>query len=335
MDGSRSSRIPYRTMNRSSMPTLARIARGDVLWIAAGAAALLIFMFVLLRFRQAESPISQLAFKANRVDLVGQMQADLASAAEAEKSAVLAITDQDSRTFSDQARAASAKVEQERRELEELETTGGTPGERDSLGQFTAAFTEFRQVDDEILALAVQNSNIKAYALAYGPAAVVVTETTDALGRVAAEHTDSPDAKTLMFLAFGAQLAVLRLQTLLPPHIAEESDRRMDEMEERMASEDARVRENLDGLNALFRSDKLAEDPELAKARTAYAKFSQIRAQIIALSRENTNVRSLSLSLNQKRKVMLACQAALIALQQAILAEPIAGTTYGMPARPR
>jgi hypothetical protein len=322
-------------MKRSSWPTRARVTRGDVLRVAAGAAALLIFIFVLLRFREAESPVSQLAFKANRVDLVGAMQVDLASAAEAEKSAVLAITDQESQTFSDQARAASARVEQERRDLEELEATGGTQGERESLAQFTAAFAEFRRVDAELLALAVQNSNIKAYALAYGPAAVSVTETDDALARLVADHAGAPDAKTMMRLAFGAQISVLRLQTLLPPHIAEESDRRMDEMEGRMATEDARVHENLDGLDTLFKSDKLGEDPDLAKARTAYATFSQIRAQIIALSRANTNVRSLSMSLHEKRQVMLACQAALIALQQAIFAEPIAGTTYGMPARPR
>ncbi|HSY22837.1 MAG TPA: MCP four helix bundle domain-containing protein [Polyangiaceae bacterium] len=322
-------------MNRSATPAFARIARGDVLRIAAGAAALLIFTFVLLRFRQTQSPISQLALKANRVDLVGQMQVDLASAAEAEKSAVLAITDQDSQTFSDQARAASAKVEQERRELEELETTGGTRGERQSLAQFDTAFTEFRQVDDELLTLAVQNSNTKAYALAYGPAAASATETTDALARLVVDHADSPDARAMMRLALGAEISVLRLQTLLPPHIAEESDRRMDEMEGRMAAEDARVHENLEALSALFKSDKLGGDLELAKAQSAYATFGQIRTQIIALSRENTNVRSLSLSLNQKRKVMLACQAALIALQQGILAEPIAGTTYGMPARPR
>jgi hypothetical protein len=55
-----------------------------------------------------------------------------------------------------------------------------------------------------------------------------------------------------------------------------------------------------------------------------YAKFNEIKAQIIKLSRENTNVRSVALSLNQKRKAMLMCQDALAALEQAIQQEPIA-----------
>jgi hypothetical protein len=304
----------------------------EVMWMAAGAAALLILMLVVLHFRDDRDPATQLAFKARRADLVGRMQLDLASASEAEKSAVLAITDQDSQTFADQARAASGKVEQQRRELGGLLTAGGTQGERDLLAQFTAAFAEFQRVDDDLLGLAVKNTNIKAYSLAFGPADIALEELCAALARLVATNADSPEAKTTMLLAFGAQVSALRIQTLLPPHIAEENDQKMDELEALMATEDTQVRKSLDGLTALPRVSK---DPELATAASRYAEFSNIRRQILALSRENTNVRSLSISLNQKRRVMLACQAALSALQQAILAEPIAGTTYGAPAKPR
>jgi hypothetical protein len=247
------------------------------------------------------------------------MQVDLASASEAEKSAVLAITDQDSQTFADQARAASGKVEQERREVGELLTAGGTQGERELLAQVTAAFAEFQHVDNDLLALAVKNTNIKAYSLAFGPAATALKDMNAALARLVAANADSSEAKAMMPLAFGAQISALRIQTLLPPHIAEESDKKMDELEALMATEDTQVRKSLDGLAALPRFSK---DPELATATARYAEFSNTRTQILALSRENTNVRSLSISLNQKRKVMLVCQAALSALQQAILAEP-------------
>ena len=70
-------------------------------------------------------------------------------------------------------------------------------------------------------------------------------------------------------------------------------------------------------------------------ATTSYARFSDTKVQILKLSRENTNVRSLSISLNQKSRVMLVCRAALTALQQAIVEEPITGMTFKRPDNPR
>ena len=148
----------------------------DALWMAAGAATLLIVILLTLHFRKQPNPAAQLAFKAERADLVGQMQLGLASASEAEKSAVLAITDQESQAFADQARAATAGVERERQELEQLLTKGGTQGEKELLQEFAQLFTDFQRIDDELLKLAVQNTNLKAYALAFGPAAAFVNE---------------------------------------------------------------------------------------------------------------------------------------------------------------
>jgi hypothetical protein len=302
----------------------------DVLWMAAGAAALLVVVAVVLHF--SRDPVAQLASKARRVDLVGRMQLDLASASEAEKSAVLASTDAESQTLADQARAASGRVEEERRELGGLLGPSPVPGETELLAQFSESFAELQRIDRDLLALAVKNTNIKAYALAFGPAAAAITDMGSALTHLAAASTDSPQATATLPLAFGAQIDALHIEVLLPPHIAEESDQKMTELEARMATEDAHVRHDLDKLAAL---PKVGKDPDLAAARAHYTEFSDIRKQILALSRENTNVRSLSISLNQKRKVMLLCQASLSTLQQTILAEPVAGSTYGVPVRPR
>ena len=129
-----------------------------------------------------------------------------------------------------------------------------------------------------------------------------------------------------------AEIGALRIQTLLPPHIAEASDARMDELEALMTQEDEQVRSDLAGLGAL---PKLSGDADLATAMARYDQFREIKSQILALSRENTNVRSLSISLNQKRKVMFSCQEALRHLEDDILEEPIEGVTYGRPAKPR
>jgi len=300
--------------------------------MAAGAAALLLVVSLVLHFRQQPNPAAQLAFKAERVDLVGRMQLGLASASEAEKSAVLSMTDQESQAFADQARAATAGVEQERRDLEQLLAGGGTPAEGELLSEFSRLFTEFQRVDQELLNLAVQNTNLKAYALAFGPAANALNEMNTALSHLAAAHADSPDGKNVTRLALGAEVGALRIQTLLPPHIAEASDERMDQLEVLMTQEDNEVRSDLYALAAL---PKLKADTDLETATARYAQFRELKSQILKLSRENTNVRSLAISLNEKRKVMFSCQEALGRLQAAILDEPIEGVTYGRPPKPR
>ena len=88
----------------------------DFLWMAVGAALFLAVVLLVLQFQNLRNPAAQLAFKIKRVEVVDRMRLALASASEAEKSAVMAITDEDSQTYADQARAATATVEQGRRE---------------------------------------------------------------------------------------------------------------------------------------------------------------------------------------------------------------------------
>jgi hypothetical protein len=121
-----------------------------------------------MHFKTDQSPAGQLAFKAKRVDLVAHTGLTLALASEAEKSAVLAITDKDSQTFADQARAATAEVERERKELGELLTRSGTSGEKDLFVQLSKAFDDFQRIDNGLLGLAVKNTNIGSLALSLG-----------------------------------------------------------------------------------------------------------------------------------------------------------------------
>ena len=69
---------------------------------------------------------------------------------------------------------------------------------------------------------------------------------------------------------------------------------------------------------ALAAMEKLAANPSLALAISSYARFSDTKTQILKLSRENTNVRSLTISLNQKRKTMFLCLDALVNLRNAL-----------------
>lgn len=304
----------------------------DALWMATGAAMFLLLTLVVLHFHKDENPAERIADKARKIELVDRMRVALASAAEAEKSAVLAVTDADSQTFADEARAAGKVVEQGRQELGEVLQQGRDEEERELLGQFSRAFAELRRVDDDLLSLAVKNTNLKAYALAYGPAADALKEMTDALTRLATASVDAPAGAGVTLRALGAETAALRVQTMLPPHIAEENDGKMDQMETAMAREEEDVRKNLEDLLAL---PNLRSSAELQTATSSWARFRDLKVKILALSRENTNVRSLGISLDRKRKVMVLCQQALGALRESIDREPIAGVTYGLPAKPR
>jgi len=62
-------------------------------------------ILLVLHFREPQNPAEQLAFKAKRVELAERSGA---LASEAEKSAVMAITDEDSQNCADQARTATA-----------------------------------------------------------------------------------------------------------------------------------------------------------------------------------------------------------------------------------
>jgi hypothetical protein len=303
-------------------------------WLVAGLVFTALLLVLGWHFREGmTSPTQALAFKATRADLVGRMQLDLASASEAEKSAVLAITDQDSQTYADQARAATAQVVREQHDLGVLLANGGSPREQDLLSQFSRVFGDLQRVDNEVLALAVKNTNLKAYSLLFGPAADTQAQLDAALARVVTKYADSADATEVLQLAYGARLGVLRIQALLAPHIAEESDAKMDQMEASMTQEETQIRKDLAGLAGL---SKLASDPDLAAATASFAHYGELKARILPLSRENTNVRSLALSLNQKRKAMIVCLDALNALKQEILSEPIAGvTSYGRLPMPR
>jgi hypothetical protein len=319
-------------VGRHQEPVQSRPRRENLPWLIGGVVFLALLLAFLLYFRQDANPAQQLASKASRVDIVARMQLGLASASEAEKSAVLAITDKDSQTFADESLATTAGVEQDFQEIGALLAAGGTQREKDLLAQFSEAFRTLKGINKEVLALAVKNTNLKAYGLLFGAAASAIADMDSALSRVIAKHADSPDAKRVMLLAFGSRIGVLRIQALLAPHIAEESNETMDRMEASMGKEEMQVRKDLDDLTMLA---KPLGDVDLVAALSQFTRYREVKARILALSRENTNVRSMTLSLSQKRKAMALCLDSLNALKMAILDEPIAGVTYGRVPKPR
>jgi len=291
-------------------------------WIGAGlgTVGLLVGLLVYVHYQQDGDPAASLARTHQQIDLVQGMELALSTATEAEKSAVMAITDEESQTFADRARAATATVDSLRTELGRQLAAGGTRAESDLLASFSETFAEFQRIDRELLALAVENTNLKAAALAFGPGAEAIAALDAALSRILAREAESTSstAKRAMLLAATAQAAALRIQAGLAPHIAEQSDAKMDAFEASMAADDQRIAKCLEELPTLVDATAVTD---VRESMTSYAKFSALRTQIFQLSRQNTNVRSLAVSLNEKRATTAKCQQALTALEQPIRKE--------------
>jgi hypothetical protein len=195
--------------------------------------------------------------------------------------------------------------------------TLGFQREIELLQQFNKQFSEYRSLDSNILTLAVENTNLKAQRLSFGPAREAADAFRDALKQLAAS-VPAADHCNVDALVAKATLAVREIQVLQAPHIAEADDSAMTRMEHEMADLDASAR---DALKALSGVAAPSAPSALANALTALDHFKDISGQIVQLSRRNSNVRSLELSLGAKPALSTACDESLHALQNALAEE--------------
>ncbi|QDT74768.1 MCP four helix bundle domain-containing protein [Lacipirellula limnantheis] len=258
--------------------------------------------------------------------LVAAMLVNLQAASEAEKSAVMAETDEASQTNAAEAQQKSAAVEADRRELSGLiEGNGQAEDEQQLLNEFNTAWAAYQDLDREILALAVENTNLKAVKLSLGPAAEALARFDAALQQLAATAGATPDGAQAAQAAFQAVVAAHNIHTLQGPHIAESSDAEMDRIEGEMTELDKQVSASLETLANLPGAEQQAE---LAQAQAAYQEFQKVQTQILELSRRNSNVRSLTLSLGKKRLATASCTETLTALQKSIRNEKSPATRW-------
>ncbi|MES1209352.1 MAG: hypothetical protein ABUS79_25725 [Pseudomonadota bacterium] len=251
--------------------------------------------------------------------LVAQMRVDLAKASDASDRAVLADTDEDSVQFARQARASTDAVMTALPLL--AARTFGPDAAR--VANLREQLDRYRQVDGEILALAVENTNLKAQRLSFGPVREAADAFVSALDAAAAA-APAAQQRQAQALATQAELGVRDIQVLQAPHIAEPTDAEMDRLEAQMAAHRSTVSAAMERLSASAAGP--ASRPHLDVARAALDRFNRLSAQLIALSRRNTNVRSLQLALRQKPAVTAACDETLAELADALAKEGFSGT---------
>jgi hypothetical protein len=102
--------------------------------------------------------------------LASEMHVAFASAADASNRAVMADTDEASAAAGDEAKAARVAIGKNLEALGHALQALGYVEDQRALESFKMNFAAYLKVDDEILPLAVENTNLKAQRLAFGPA---------------------------------------------------------------------------------------------------------------------------------------------------------------------
>jgi hypothetical protein len=190
------------------------------------------------------------------------------------------------------------------------------------MDKFKARWVQYKALDADILPLAVENTNIKAQRLAFGPAQDAVTayrQLVDAAAKMAAP----PNAAAAEAAAARGSAAMLEIQVVEARHIAESDETAMARMEAAMTSSQDAARKALESLTRLAPGGATAL---LAGASAALDKLVAANTEIVALSRRNSNVRSLALSLGKKRAVTAECDDLLQALEDSLAKHHYAAT---------
>jgi hypothetical protein len=256
-----------------------------------------------------DSALTQL-IEARRV--AADLHVQFLKASDASDRAVLADTDGASVAFARQAELSIRSVQAGLGELGTRLQSLGYHEEAGALDEFSRRFDEYRKLDHDVLALAVENTNLKAQRLSFGPVREAGDAFRDALDATA-NAAPAKERCRAEAAASRAILAVREIQILQAPHIAEENDAAMNKLEKEMAAREAMAR---DALGALAAAGGAAATAPLATATTALGRFEKLSSEVVALSRRNTNVRSLALSLRQKPGLTAACDGSLVALEQ-------------------
>jgi hypothetical protein len=245
-----------------------------------------------------------------------------ANAADAANLAVMAGSEKTSTEYAREAEQAIQTVRRDTVDLKPLLAGLGYTPEVQLLEEFIGRFSEYQELDRVIRGLAVENTNLKAQRLSFGPAQKEADAFRDALESIE-RSSPTKDAWQVKALTAAALSAVREIQVLQGPHIAEADDAAMTRLEERMASSEGSARGVLQNLSGLLQP---ASRPQLAAATAALDRFTDLNTQLIALSRRNSNVRSLALSLGKKRMLTAQCEESLHAIQDALSKRSFTGT---------
>ena len=260
---------------------------------------------------------------SKKLNILSRMHISLLRSVEAEKNAVMAETDAESQSFADKSMKAADSVDRDRREIGGLMDKDHSNQELQLLQEFDGCWAEFRKTDQVLLDYAVKNHNLKAARLSFGPAREAVNRLEKALISLTPANPKNRPEERIPRLTCRALTAALKIHDYQAPHIAAAGDQQMDTIETAIKKHQEEMKESLTTLKTLVSPDK---EDAWKEARTAFDELVKVTAQVIDLSRQNTNIKSFELSLGRKRKISAQCGEILISLEEAVKAREFKAT---------
>src|SRR5262249_12577055 len=162
-----------------------------------------------------------------------------------------------------------------------------------ALDSFDAAWAELERIDERLLTLAVANTNLKASRLLTREGAAALDRFVDGLTAMQRTVMDPEMIRTLS----RANVAALRSQSLLFVHMPSADDAEMTRLEQRMHDLSAEV----DACLSAARASGQTDPDQLASTSNAWSEYQRLAAEVVRLSRQNSNVISSDVSVHEKR----------------------------------
>ncbi|WP_300161202.1 hypothetical protein [Solidesulfovibrio sp.] len=261
---------------------------------------------------------ANLAVLQQKQQLIAGIRAGLLMAVDQEKNALLSPSQTEARQFLDKAKDGMAGVKQDMGKLTQLVEETDNAKETAALRAVAEDFQDMASLDASLRGLAGRNTNLRAAQLSRTEAALAVSRLQQAL--TPAIDADDCQAGRDALRVVTAALSVLSLHA---QHIDEKTVAGMDSLEAAMNRQNARAQGAFERLSALSVPTIAAALPT---ARAAYEDFWRVTREVLVLSRENTNIEAVALSMGKKRLVTAKALADLDALQNVVAEKEFTAT---------
>lgn len=277
---------------------------------------ILVLLFIGLKLKPSNPSLeNRVRNMVQELETLSRMRVAMLKSVDVEKAAVMADTDELSRALADESLRAAEAVERDQLALKQMIEIDHVEKEMNLLSEFKNCWVELRKIDKVLLEFAVENSNIKAAKLSFDKGTQVISHFRQDLTDLVQRSSTNPNYNRLQRLACEALAAGFEVHYLHAPHIAASNDMEMDRIESEITQLNTLIKSSLKEMEKYLSNDN---QPLLQNAVSAYDDFDRITAEVLRLSRQNTNIKSYELSLGKKRKVTAQCDETLVSLMESI-----------------